>query len=78
MRSNASGKDVRIWDIHLTATALRTAAPRLTRAKLIKYERRIHKCYMVYPEPIIMAVMSARSVTIGKGMRNCTAMVPIR
>jgi hypothetical protein len=46
--------------------------------KLIKYERRIHKCYMVYPEPIIMAVMSARSVTIGKGMRNCTAMVPIR
>lgn len=46
--------------------------------KLIKYERRIHKCYMDYQEQIIMDVMSAHSVIIGRGMRNCTAMVPIR
>ena len=45
--------------------------------KLIKYERRIHKCYMDYQEQIIMDVMSACSVIIGR-MRNCTAMVPTR
>ena len=36
--TDTSGKDVNTWDIHPTATALKTAAPRLKRMMLKRYE----------------------------------------
>lgn len=55
MRSDASRKDVNTWDIHPTATALKTAAPRLKRMKANK----IRKLYENYLSGMALAKAAA-------------------